>query len=255
MPQLDIDVDIAWQFTQDPEPYLIHRPFSPSDYGFDCSALQICGVHVMCDHAGKPRLIPSSISNTVGLYYWARDRGLLRSVQWGAAHRGAIMLKGRWWGYGALGHTSISLGDGTQFAARGSSLGIARSGLYTDNYHDSIDLRPLGVNYPWETPPVDPALLAWLAEVAKWIKRLGEPPRSDGMRGTLKLHMTNGNVTTLVNLLIIRGWLDPQHKTNTYTRWVARAVRQFKLHTPELANKNGEEFSDEAGRILLNPTR
>lgn len=252
----NIEDDLAWQYQQDPKAYLIIRPFNIWDPGFDCSALQLLGTRVMCDKVGAPHLFPDSVSNTVGMYEYARDRGWLASVARGVALRGAIMLKGRDWGDGARGHTSISEGDGYQFAARSRTLGIARSDIYGgDDYQDSIIFPPDLVFYPQrDVKPVDPHVLEWLASVTKWEQTFSQPRTPDGLAGYLKLGDTNGRVTLLVNLLILRGLLRRDRKTNTYTKYVARAVRNVQHSLPGTHLSLGNRAALDVARWLINPT-
>lgn len=255
----NIEDALAWEYQQDPKNYIVIRPFHIGDPGYDCSALQLLALQVMCEKAGKPPdyLFPADgYGNTVSMYEHARDMGWLVSVARGISMRGDIMLKGRTWGDGAAGHTSMSEGDSYQFAARSRTLGIARSPIFGgDDYQDAIEFPPHLVFYPQrDVKPVDPKVLAWLAHLVEWEKTFDAPRTPIGLHGYLQKGDTNWRVTTLVNMLILRGLLNPAYKTNTYTKYVARAVRNVQHSLPgphvSLGNRSGLEVA----RWLINPT-
>src|SRR5690348_3125015 len=119
----NIEDAVQFALAQTGKPYHAFGHRFGLDY-YDCSGLVIRSL----SEAGVP--LPPTISvtgeygNTVSLYNWAKDVGGLVSVAKGVATRGAIMIKGKWYGNGPLGHTSISLGDGTEMAAHGTFSGI-----------------------------------------------------------------------------------------------------------------------------------
>src|SRR6478735_3616088 len=122
MPEIEDAVDYA--LAQSGKPYHAYGNRFGPDY-FDCSGLVIASLR----HAGIDCPFPQGTGNTVSLYNWAREVGGLVSVAKGVATRGAIMIKGKWYGNGPLGHTSFSLGDGTEMAAHGTFSGIHTSYL------------------------------------------------------------------------------------------------------------------------------
>lgn len=250
---------LEWAEAQDAKSYIIKRPFHYDDPGFDCSALQLLGCRKACERAGKPGdyLFPYSVSNTVGMYYHARAKGWLRSVASGVALRGGIMLRGRAGGDGPSGHTAMSGGNGYQFAAHTARLPqadeISWSQMNASFYQDSIIFPPDVAFYPQrDTIPVDPAVLAWLAGLEEWAASFDHERTADGRYGYLQVGDTNSRVTTMVNLLILYGYLGPGRKTNTYKRTnVATAVANMKQ--VEGLEGGGKKFGADAAYALLHP--
>lgn len=242
MPQPDIDNAVNFALAQSGKPYRAFGDRFGPDY-YDCSGLVIRSLY----EAGIP--LPPGISveneygNTVSLYNWAKDVGGLVSVEKAVATRGAILIKGRWYGNGPLGHTSFSLGDGREMAAHGRRTGIGVSNLYGGrNYQDGF-LIP-GVNYHQE-PPVDPAVLEALAKLAKWKEEVSAHPLHAGMPA-------NGNITIMNTLLVRRVLLDPKAPMNIYGKQSIGAVNHLKrLH--KIPNRDGRVFGSEAAKALLTP--
>src|SRR6185437_8437540 len=257
---------LAWEVAQDGDLYIIRRPISfdhayNDPQGEDCSELQLLACRQACILAGKPQdwLFPYDVSNTVGMYLHAQARGWLASVPAGVALRGAIMLKGRAGGAGAAGHTAMSGGNVQQFAAHSSHLPASQqvgwAPMYGgSDYQDSIIFPPDIAFYPTrDTIPVDPKVLQWLASLEEWAASFDHPRTKDGKYGYLRQGDTNHRVTVLVNMLILRGLLDPSKKTNTYNGNVVRSVRnvQHSLPTPV---KGGRRAGAGVAHWLVNPS-
>lgn len=244
MPQQpEIEVALQFQFRQDPKPYCTHRPIQIDMPCYDCSSLQIASLRYMCQEAGVPSIVPPNVSNTVDMWKWGKSIGGLVSVQKGVRTRGAIMLKGRWYGYGALGHTGMSCGDGTEFAAHGYRSGISQSNIWGGrNYQDALIIP--GVYYADLQPPVDPAVLAALKKLLEWQQRVDANP--------LHLGDHNGDVTILNQLLVKRALLSPKAPMNTYTKQTRDAVVHFKK-LEKLSNTVGHTFGGEAAAAILKP--
>lgn len=234
---------LEWAEAQDGKSYLIFRPFDFDDPGFDCSALVLLGCRKACERAGKPQdyLFPYSVSNTVGMYLHARARGWLRPVASGVGLRASIMLKGRDYGGGSAGHTAYSGGNGYQYAAHTARLPqpqeISWSPMVASYYQDAIIFPPDVAFYPdRDTIPVDPDVLAWLAHLEEWLASFDHERVADGRKyGYLTSGDTNGRVTTLNQLLILRGFIGPGRQSNTYNRYTQTAVANGK----ELAGLDG----------------
>ncbi len=240
MPEIENAVQFA--LAQSGKPYHAwgHR-FGLSYY--DCSGLVIRSL----DEAHIP--LPSTISvqgeygNTVSLYNWAKDVGGLVSVSKAVATRGAILIKGKWYGNGPLGHTSISLGDGREMAAHGTFSGIHVSDVYGGkNYQDGFIIP--GVHYGSLEPPVDPEVLKALVALAQWKDRVTEDP--------LHWKQTSNDVTILNNLLIHRALMAKANKSNTYTRYTRAAVHRLKQGMA-VPNTDGRIFGGLAAQQLLQP--
>lgn len=244
MPQADIEVAVQFALAQTGKPYRAYGNRTGLDY-FDCSGLVIRSL----SEAGVQ--LPPGISvqpvegNTVSLYRWAQNVGGLVSVQKGVATRGAIMIKGRWYGNGPLGHTSISLGDGTEMAAHGYRSGIHPSPIYGgQNYQDAFIIP--GVHYGALEPPVDPAVIAYLAALAAWEKRVSAEPLRYGVG-------LGGDITILNQLLVARAWLDPKLvNMNIYGKPTAAAVNHLKRRNG-FKNRDGKIAGSEVAKVLLAP--
>lgn len=241
------NIEDAVQFALDQtgKPYCLHRPIETYAPCYDCSALVVASLR----HAGVN--VPANIGNTVDLYKWGLQIGGLVSVDKGVRVRGSIMLKGRWWGFGNKGHTSISLGNGTEMAAHGFRSGIHPSDIYGGrNYEDGLIIP--GVRYPALDPPVDPDVLAALVKLVAWKDRICSESTADGTHGPLEQGMTNGNVSILGDLLIARGLMARKWKANTYHRYMRDAVVHFKK-LEGLSNTVGHTFGCEAATAILRP--
>lgn len=231
----DIEVAVDYAIAQSGKPYHAYGARFGPDY-YDCSGLVIASLRV----AGIT--VPDDVGNTVGLYNWAQRVGGLISVQKGVAIRGAIMIKGKNYGYGPLGHTSFSLGDGREMAAHGTLSGIHISDIYGGrNYQDAFIIP--GVHYKALDPPVDPKVLVYLERLTEWEKAITAIPLERGD--------TNHNVTILNNLLILRAWMGKGRKSNTYTKYTQAAVTHLKK-TYGLPG-GGKKFGGLAAGVLLRP--
>lgn len=240
----NIEVAVQYALAQTGKPYHAYGARMGPDY-FDCSGLVIASL----GHAGVP--LPYGISvehcwgNTVSLYNWARDVGGLVSVAKAVATRGAILIKGKWYGNGPLGHTSFSLGDGREMAAHGYRSGIHSNDVYGGrNYQDGFIIP--GVRYPALEPSIDPEVLAFLAKVEAWKARVTAMP--------LELGNTSNDVTILNNLLMNRALMARIHKSNTYTKYTRAAVHRLKV-AAGFPNTEGRVFGGLAAAELLNPQR
>ncbi len=236
MTQPDIENAVAYALAQSGKPYHSYGARFGPDY-YDCSGLVIASLR----HAGIP--VPDDVGNTVGLYNWAKRVGGLITVSKGVSVRGAIMIKGKNYGYGPLGHTSFSLGDGREMAAHGTYSGIHVSDLYGGrNYQDAFIIP--GVFYKSLQPPVDPKVIELLLRLEAWKTRVSETP--------LHLGDTSNDVTILNELLIHRSLMDRDHQANTYTKWTRGGVYRLK-HGRALENQDGKVFGADAAYALLNP--
>lgn len=257
---------LAWEEAQDGDLYIIRRPISfehayVDPQGEDCSELQLLACREACRRANKPEdwLFPYSVSNTVGMYYHARDRGWLRSVAAGVALRGGIMLRGRAGGAGSSGHTSMSGGNGMQFAAHSSHLPASQqvgwAPMVASFYQDSIIFPPDVAFYPQRDEiPVDPHVLEWLAALEEWAASFDHPRVVNGRKyGYLQRGDTNHRVTILVNMLILRGLLPERFKTNTYDRHVQRGARNVQHSISPHQRTNGRRCYGNVAHWLINP--
>lgn len=232
----DIEAAVQYALAQSGKPYRAYgNRFGPNYY--DCSGLVIGSLR----HAGID--VPPDVGNTVGLYRWGQAVGGLVSVAKGVATRGAIMIKGKWYGNGPAGHTSFSLGDGREMAAHGYRSGIHAGDMFGGrNYQDAFIIP--GVHYASLEPPVDPEVLAFLVKVQEWADRVSATP--------LKLGDTNGDVTLLNMFLIKRALMSRDHQSNTYTKWTRAAVYRLKSGR-KLDSRDGKVFGGDAAHALLNP--
>ncbi len=237
-----IEDAVQFALAQSGKPYRAYGDRFGPDY-YDCSGLVIRSLY----EAGVP--LPPGISvsnkygNTVSLYRWAESVGGLVSVEKAVRTRGAIFIKGKWYGNGPLGHTSFSLGDGRQMAARGRLSGIEVSDVNPGFYQDGFVIP--GVVYEDLQPPLDPKVLEAIQKLLDWQLRVDANP--------LKQGDTNGDVTTLNKLLISWGYLPTKFGyMNTYTKWTRRAVHEFKK-TRGVSNTRGEIFGGEAAAAILAP--
>ena len=232
-----IEDAVQYALAQSGKPYHAYGDrFGPDFY--DCSGLVIASLRA----AGI--VVPSDVGNTVGLYNWAQRVGGLVSVAKGVATRGAIMIKGRNYGYGPLGHTSFSLGNGQEMAAHGTFSGIHVSDIYGGrNYQDAFIIP--GVRYPGLEPPIDPEALKFLANCIAWEKTFEDD-------GPLERGDTNGRVTMLNELLILRAWMGKGRQSNTYTKYTQAAITHLKKAYG--LDGGGKKFGSVAAHVLLNPT-
>lgn len=257
---------LDWEQRQDGDLYIIRRPISfdhanIDPQGEDCSELQLLACREACREAGKPEdwLFPYSVSSTVGMYIHAQAHGWLRPVMSGVALRCGIMLRGRIGGSGAAGHTSMSGGNGMQFAAHSSHLPAAQqvgwAPMVASFYQDSIIFPPDIAFYPQRDEiPVDPHVLEWLAALERWLASFDHERTDKGKTyGYLQRRDTNHRVTILVNMLIMRGLLPAKYKTNTYDRHVARAVRNIQ-HTLHTKGATGARCWGPVAHWLVHPT-
>lgn len=242
MTEPDIEVAVQFALAQSGKPYHAFGDRFGLDY-YDCSGLVIRSLY----EAGVP--LPPGISvqneygNTVSLYKWAQDVGGLVSVDTAVRTRGAILIKGKWYGNGPLGHTSISLGNGQEMAAHGTFSGIHVSDLWGGrNYQDGFIIP--NVNYHLE-PPVDPVVLEAIAKLEKWKQDVSDHPLHAG-------DPANGNITTMNVLLVRRVLLDPKAPMNIYGKQSIGAVNHLKrLH--KIPDRDGRVFGSEAAKALLAP--
>lgn len=244
MTQPDIEVALQFEIAQSGKPYTTQRPIKEYADGYDCSALQVAGLRHMSDEAGVQSVVPPNVSNTVDLYNWGKSIGGLVSVTKGIATRGAIFIKGRWWGYGPLGHTSMSCGDGTAMAAHGThsnpEIGIAP--LYGGREYQDALIIP-GVFYAALQPPVDPAVIKELGELAAWGKRVTAKPLVWKESGT--------DVTTLNKLLIAQAMMPSKGvPMNIYSKQTVAGVNHFK-RAHKLPNTDGKVFGGIAATAIL----
>lgn len=229
---IDINPAVDYAVAQSGKPYRAYGDrFGPSYY--DCSGLVIGSLR----HAGIS--VPSDVGNTVGLYNWAERVGGLISVSRGVGIRGAIMIKGKDYGYGPLGHTSFSLGDGREMAAHGYRSGVNVSTLNASFYQDAF-LIP-GVDYHLE-PPVDPDVLAALVRLEQWRQRVHARP--------LRFGDQNADAAILVDLLRAKHFLNKSVHGNKYGKTLQTGVYKFKL-VVNLGNTVGTAFGGDAADALL----
>lgn len=241
----DIEVAVDFALAQSGKSYCLHRPISEYASCYDCSALVIASLIHMYHQAGKqPPADLLACSNTVDLYKWGQQHGYLVSVAKGAATRGAIMIRGRSYGFGPLGHTSYSLGDGNEMAAHGFRSGIHPSVLDTSFYQDALIINDGSVHYAALDPPVDPKVLAAIAKLLKWEQAVTLAPLHQGD--------TTNNVSILNDLLIHRGLMDRKYKSNTYTQNTRAAVHRLKLDKG-IDPPDGRGFGGTAAKALLAP--
>lgn len=244
MTEPDIENAVQYALAQTGKPYHAYGARFGPDY-FDCSGLVIAAL----SSAAVP--LPSGISvanrtgNTVSLYNWANDVGGLVSVDKAVATRGAILIKGKWYGNGPLGHTSISLGGGQEMAAHGTFSGVHPADIYGGrNYQDGFIIP--GVFYAALQPPVDPAVLEALVKLEEWKQRVSDKP----------LHYLGHRPldTAILNqLLVARVLLDPKWAhAQVYGKPTAGAVNHLKrLHG--IRPLDGKVFGSEAANALLTP--
>lgn len=148
--QPDIYNAVNFAIAQSGKPYHAYGDRFGLSY-YDCSGLVIRSVYE-ADIPLPPGIsVVNKTGNTVSLYNWARSVGGLVSVAKGIATKGAIMIRGKWYGVGPLGHTSISLGDGREMAAHGRRTGIGVTTLNASFYQDAFIIP--GVNYHLGPPP------------------------------------------------------------------------------------------------------
>lgn len=251
MSEPDIEVAVQYALAQTGRPYHAYGArFGPSY--FDCSGLVIASLNAAHIPLGPGISVSAETGNTVSLYRWAQDVGGLVSVEKAVATRGAILIKGKWYGNGPLGHTSISLGDGTEMAAHGVSSGIHPSPLYGGrNYQDGFIIP--GVYYAALQPPVDPKVLAALAALEEWKTRVSDKP----------LHYESDRPldTAILNqLLVNRVLLDPKFAhSQVYGKDTASAVNHLKRLHPDVwttkQSRDGKVFGSVAAGVLLAPPK
>jgi len=228
MTQPDIYVAVDFALAQTGKPYCLHRPIVENAPCYDCSALYVAGLL----HAGV--VVPPGVSNTVDIYNWAKRVGGLVSVDTAVKTRGAALIKGKWYGYGPLGHVSYSLGDGTEMAAHGFRSGIHTSTVDVSFYQDGFIIPD--VNYHL-APPVD-----WtkIAELAAWRMRVTAHPLRFGDRGV--------DVQTLNDLLLRKGLV--KKSGDAYGKMTRDGVVHLKK-VKNVGNVNGMVFGGEAADALL----
>lgn len=235
---LTIDQTVEYALAQQGKEYRNWDPDRWWEAFSDCSSL------VVKSHRHGGIYVPENVRNTVGIWYWGRDMGALVPVSRGIAVRGAIMLKGRSWGFGNNGHASISLGDGRQMAARGRRSGIGISNIVASNYDDALILPNVDYHIP---VPVDPHTLEFLKMLAKWETSLSERPIRYGDKGP--------RVAMLVLLLRTRHFLNKSVVGDEFGKILQIGVLKFKDTIPELAHQaapgKGKNFGPTAGRFLL----
>ncbi len=237
MTQPDIEVAVQYALAQSGKPYRAYGNRFGPDY-FDCSGLVIASLR----HAGIS--VPADVGNTVGLYNWAKRVGGLVSVDKAVRTRGAILIKGKNYGYGPLGHTAISLGDGREMAAHGVRSGIHPSDVYGGrNYQDGFIIP--GVFYKDLQPPVDPEVIATLVKLEQWRLRVALKPLRMG-------DPDSGDIGILNTLLAQRGLRPTTGLMNRYTTVTRDAVVHFKK-LAHLSNIVGKTFGDEAAAAILKP--
>lgn len=237
-PSILTAVDFA--IAQSGKPYRAYGDRFGLDY-YDCSGLVIRAL----DEAGVP--LPNDISverewgNTVSLYNWARDSGGLVSVDKGVRTRGAIMIKGRWYGNGPLGHTSYSLGGGWEMAAHGRRTGIGQNVMNQGFYQDAFIIP--GVTYHLE-PPVDPKVVEFLKKVDAW--------RHDCYAVPLKFGQRGGGVPML-NFLLHQARLMPAPLGTAYGKNTRNGVVHLKRLHPEIPKipEPGKSFGGPAADALI----
>ena len=151
MPDIYRAVDFA--IAQSGKPYHAYGARFGLDY-YDCSGLVIRSLY----EAGVP--LPAGISvenrwgNTVSIWNWANRVGGLVSVDKAYHTKGALLIKGRWYGYGPIGHIEFSLGDGREVGAHGSRSGIGVRTCDPSRYQDGFIIP--GVDYHLGPPPPPP---------------------------------------------------------------------------------------------------
>ena len=136
MPQ-DIEDAVVFALAQKGKPYRTNSERF-GDAAFDCSGLVIRSLA----EAGIP--LPNGISvekkwgNSVSLWRWAKDVGGLVTVERAVRIRGAILIRGRWYGNGPLGDVKFSLGDGRQTGAGSRRTGVATTDVRQGFFHDGF---------------------------------------------------------------------------------------------------------------------
>lgn len=149
----NIEDAVVFAIAQSGKPYKAYGDRFGLDY-YDCSGLVIRSLYEAHIPLGPGISVANKTGNTVSLYNWAKGVGGLVSVSKGISTRGAIMIKGKWYGNGPLGHTSYSLGDGREMAAHGRRTGIGISTLDAGFYQDAFIIP--GVDYGPKPPPFTP---------------------------------------------------------------------------------------------------
>lgn len=133
---------VNYALAQQGKPYHAYGARFGPDY-FDCSGL----MNACLNNTGTP----CSATNTVGFYNWGKQTGKLISVDAAKRTYGAMLIKGRWYGYGPLGHIGISLGDGRSMEAVGRRLGCRIMDVNATGWHDGLIVP--GADYGPTTPP------------------------------------------------------------------------------------------------------
>jgi len=235
----DIEVAVNYALAQSGKPYRAYGARFGDDY-FDCSGLVIRSL----TEAGVPlpptMSVQNRVGNTVSIYNHAVTAGALVSVDKAIRTRGALLLKGKWYGNGPLGHVSFSLGDGREMAAHGYRRGIGVTTVSSGFYQDGV-IYP-GVNYHIE-PPIDPAVIAKLVALDQWRHRCYATPLQFGDR--------NSDVAILVDLLRQAHFLRAGVVGNAYGEVCRRGVYRLKLAHPEIGNTFGKSFGGPAADALL----
>lgn len=237
MTQPDIEVALDFAIAQTGKPYSWARPIKEYANTYDCSALVIAALIHMFHAAGlEPPADLLACSNTVDLYNWGKKHGYLTAVDKAVRTRGAILIKGRWWGYGVAGHTCLSEGNGREMAAHGRRSGIHEADIFGGRaYLDGLIINDGSVFYKDLQPPIDPKvielllkLVAWGERVKKHALRMGDP--------------ANGDITILNQLLVQRGLMPTNAPMNFYSSITRDGVVHFKKLHPEIGNIVGKTF-------------
>ena len=240
MPQ-DIEDAVVFALAQKGKPYRTNSERF-GDAAFDCSGLVIRSLA----EAGIP--LPNGISvekkwgNSVSLWRWAKDVGGLVTVERAVRIRGAILIRGRWYGNGPLGDVKFSLGDGRQTGAGSRRTGVATTDVRQGFFHDGFIIP--GVHYAALEPPVTPEMLEAIKRLVDWGVRVTATP--------LRQDEVNRDVTILNLLLIERGLLATSAPMNLYSKQTRDAVVHFKK-LAKLSNRVGKVFGGEAVAAILHP--
>lgn len=165
-----------------------------------------------------------------------------------AQHVVCLGFRGSDWGMRADdtgdGHTECILGQGTRTVgahSHASGVGFDNNGI--NNHQLSYFAIPPAFLTELAGPPIDAATLIAIRKLADWKDRVSRRP--------LRYKMTNGDVTILNSLLLLRG-LEGK-KSNTYGRLTRRGVAHLKRAngwTPD-----GSVFGSRAATALLAPPK
>lgn len=236
----DIELAVQYELSKTGLPYRAKDPDRWIYEVFDCSSLQIRALRA----AGID--VPDYVRNTVGLYNWGKELGALVDVAKAVRTRGAILIKGKWFGFGNNGHTGMSLGKGLEMAAHGVRSGIHPSDVHNGvNYQDGLILPPEMAFYKDLQPPLTADDFKAIAALMAWQRRVEAKPLKQGDSGP--------DVTTLNKLLIHWGELPANFGyMNTFTKWTRSGLHNFKVHQG-LPNTDGTTFGALAAAAILAP--